>query len=125
MPRKSWTDLGETAKAKQRTLKLRQAVDWSAGDFLVLATTGGHKSQNQNEKVQIASVAADKKTLTLTQDLKHEHLGETQRFPGEVTLETRAEVGLLTHNVVVRGHNDPQWNDKIPACPAGFDPGEI
>ena len=41
------------------------------------------------------------------------------------TLEARAEVGLLTHNVVVRGSNDPQWDDVIEACPAGFDTGEF
>ena len=115
--------LDETALPKQKVIKLKHPVDWGPGDYLVIATTGGHMSQNENEKVQIASVAADKKTITLTKDLKFKHLGIKQNFQGGVSLETRAEVGLLTHNVVVRGNNDPQWNDKIPACPAGFDPG--
>ena len=42
--------------------------------------------------------------------------------PGKA-LEARAEVGLLTHNVVVRGSDNKQWHDTIEACPEGFDPG--
>ena len=41
------------------------------------------------------------------------------------TLEARAEVGLLTRNIVIRGSNNPQWHDKIEACPDGFDTGEF
>ena len=81
-------------------------------------------SQNENEKCTIASISNDTMILTLTKPLKYVHLGETQTFEGGVTLETRAEVGLLTHNVVVRGSNLKDWNDKIEACPDGFDPGK-
>ena len=42
---------------------------------------------------------------------------------GSVTLEARAEVGLLTHNVVVRGSDNDEWHDVIKACPEGFDTG--
>ena len=41
------------------------------------------------------------------------------------THEARAEVGLLTRNIVIRGSNNPQWHDKIEACPKGFDTGEF
>ena len=58
--------------------------------------------------------------------LEWKHLGETIDIDkdGEFTLDARAEVALLTHNIVVRGNNDPQWNDEIPACPIDFDVGE-
>ena len=36
-----------------------------------------------------------------------------------------AEVGLLSRNIVVRGSDNPAWNDKIPACEEGFDTGEF
>ena len=42
---------------------------------------------------------------------------------GQYNLEARAEVGLLTHNVVVRGVNNKEWGDTIKACPQGFDTG--
>ena len=121
---KTWTVLEETANIGDDFLKLRAPVDWSVNDSIAIASTGGHMSQSENEKMQIKSISPDGLTVYLTEKLKHKHLGITQSFSGGVTLETRAEVGLLTHNVVVRGYNDPQWNDKIPACPDGFDPGE-
>ena len=55
--------------------------------------------------------------------LQFKHLGETLTIEGSNQLEARAEVGLLSHNVVVRGSDNVQWHDVIEACPAGFDPG--
>ena len=42
--------------------------------------------------------------------------------PGSA-LEARAEVGLLAHNVVVRGSDNDEWHDEIEECPEGFDTG--
>ena len=47
----------------------------------------------------------------------------SEDFGGGVVVDMRGEVGLLTHNVKFRGSSDPQWNDSIPACEAGFDTG--
>ncbi len=46
---------------------------------------------------------------------------------GEVSVTMRAEVGLLSRNVVFRGHNDDSWNRLKTAdkCPDGFNPGEF
>ena len=120
----TWTVLAETVAAGATEIKLQIPVTWSANDEIVIASTGGHTSQKENEKCTIASVSSDQMTLTLTKALEYDHLGETQTFDGGITLETRAEVGLLTHNVVVRGSNLKDWNDKIEACPDGFDPGK-
>lgn len=40
-----------------------------------------------------------------------------------VVFEYRAEVGLLTRNVVVKGSEDAQWDRDIEACADGFNPG--
>ena len=42
---------------------------------------------------------------------------------GEVTVPLRAEVGLLTRNIKIRGNKNPQWNEVIEACPEGFNTG--
>lgn len=68
-------------------------------------------------------VSGDGKTLTLTAPLDYEHLGLSQDVGGGHVLEMKAEVGLLTHNVVVRGSINHQWDETIEACPAGFDTG--
>jgi hypothetical protein len=121
----TWTRLAATAAQGTNTLTLQNAVTWQAGNLIAIATTGDHHSQSQNEKHTIASVSGDGLTLTLTEPLAHDHLGVTGSFDsGTVNVEFRAEVGLLSHNVVVRGSQDIQWDDQIKACPEGFDTGK-
>ena len=82
-------------------------------------------SQAENEVRTIASVSADGMTLTLTEALEHTHLGVSVPLPGGKVLEGRAEVGLLTRNVVVRGSQSMDWAEKIEACPEGFNTGTV
>lgn len=77
----------------------------------------------ENEMVTIASVLDNGRTLKLSQPLKYTHLGVSVTLPNGKVFEGRAEVGLLTRNIVIRGSNNIEWNDKIDACPDGFDIG--
>lgn len=72
---------------------------------------------------KIASVSPDGLTLTLTDPLNYNHLGLNITLPNGAVFEARAEVGVLTRNIVVRGAINTEWSDKIQACPNGFDPG--
>ncbi|KAJ8334858.1 hypothetical protein SKAU_G00404970 [Synaphobranchus kaupii] len=120
-----WTHLAETAAAGSTTVTLRQSVTWNVGDEIVIASTGGRHSQRENEVRRIASVSADGRTLGLTEPLTYTHLGVSVTLPDGTVFEGRAEVGLLTRNIVVQGSNNPEWNDKIKACPDGFNTGEF
>ncbi|XP_041664378.1 fibrocystin-L-like [Cheilinus undulatus] len=120
-----WTHLAQTANEGSNTLILKKAVTWKAGDEIVIASTGHRHSQKENEKRKIASVSADGKTLTLDRPLEYTHLGVTVELPDGTQFEGRAEVGLLTRNVVVRGSVDEAWQDEIKACPDGFNTGEF
>ncbi|XP_040210575.1 fibrocystin-L-like [Rana temporaria] len=121
----TWTYLAQTAEAGSSTLFLQQSVTWKAGDEIVIASTGDRNSQMQNEKMTIQSVSADGKNLTLSQPLVYQHLGISVTLPDGTVFEARAEVGLLTRNIVVRGFTNTEWSDTIPACPDGFDTGEF
>ncbi|KAM6974364.1 PKHD1 like 1, tandem duplicate 1, partial [Tautogolabrus adspersus] len=121
----TWTHLAQTANKDSKTLTLMKAVTWNVGDEIVIASTGHRHSQKENEKKTIAAVSADGKTLTLEEPLEYTHLGVTASLPGGKTFEARAEVGLLTRNVVVRGSNNKEWNTEIEACPDGFNTGEF
>uniref|UniRef100_A0A8D3BAM2 PKHD1 like 1, tandem duplicate 2 n=1 Tax=Scophthalmus maximus TaxID=52904 RepID=A0A8D3BAM2_SCOMX len=120
-----WTHLAQTATNGSTTLTLMKAVTWKAGGEIVIASTGHRHSQRENEVRTIASVSADGKTLTLTEPLDHTHLGVSVRLPDGTRFEGRAEVGLLTRNIVVRGAQHMEWDDKIEACPEGFNTGEF
>ena len=49
-------------------------------------------------------------------------MGETVTV-GEKELQVRAEVAVMTRNVIVSGSIDWSFAVEIPACDAGFDPG--
>uniref|UniRef100_A0A673UX60 Fibrocystin-L n=1 Tax=Suricata suricatta TaxID=37032 RepID=A0A673UX60_SURSU len=120
-----WTRLAHTAEAGERTVVLQEAVTWKPGDQIVIASTGHRHSQRENEKRTIASVSADGTNVVLTDPLSYTHLGITVTLPDGTLFEARAEVGLLTRNILIRGSDTMEWNHKIPACPDGFDTGEF
>ncbi|XP_054983665.1 fibrocystin-L [Sorex araneus] len=120
-----WTRLAQTAKAGEKTLILQEAVTWKAGDKIVIASTGHRHSQRENEKRTIAFVSADGINITLADPLNYTHLGITVTLPDGTLFEARAEVGILTRNILIRGSNNMEWDNKIPACPDEFDTGEF
>ncbi|XP_045037491.2 fibrocystin-L [Desmodus rotundus] len=120
-----WTRLARTAQAGERTLTLQEAVTWKPGDQVVIASTGHRHSQRENEKRTIASVSADGINIMLADPLNYTHLGITVTLPDGTLFEARAEVGILTRNILIRGSDNVEWNTKIPACPDGFDTGEF
>ncbi|MBN3294523.1 PKHL1 protein, partial [Polypterus senegalus] len=99
----TWTRLAQTANAGSSTLQLQQPVTWNVGDEIVIASTGNRLSQGENELMVIQSISPDGKTLTLTQPLQYTHLGVSVTLPNGKVFEARAEVGVLTRNIVVRG----------------------
>jgi G8 domain len=98
--RVSWTQLNATAAAGATQIALKEAVDWRAGERIVIASTA--IDPDQTEERTISAVSADGKTVTLMQALTHLHYGQLQTFEGK-TLDSRAEVGLLTRNIVIEG----------------------
>ncbi|XP_072530724.1 PKHD1 like 1, tandem duplicate 1 [Salminus brasiliensis] len=120
-----WTRLAQTASSGSGNLTLMDAVTWRVGDEIVIASTGHRHSQSENEVRTIANVSADGRTLTLTEPLKYTHLGVSVSLPDGTVFEGRAEVGVLTRNIVVRGSVNQEWSDQIKACPDGFDTGEF
>ncbi|MCJ8746157.1 hypothetical protein PDJAM_G00138700 [Pangasius djambal] len=121
----TWTRLAQTANNGSTTLTLMDAVTWKVGDEIVIASTGGRHSQQQTEVRKIAFVSPDGRTLTLTSPLNYTHLGMAITLPDGTVFEARAEIGVLTRNIVVRGSINSEWSDKIQACPDGFNTGEF
>jgi plastocyanin len=98
--RVSWTQLAATASAGAGQITLKEAVDWRAGETLVIASTALDPSQA--EVRVIAAISQDRRTLTLDKPLLFTHFGQLQTFAGK-TLDARAEVALLSRNIVIQG----------------------
>ena len=76
----------------------------------MIATTAHRHSQAESEKHTILSIdeSADgtEAILTLEQPLVYTHTGEDETYDGPVgtvTVPFRAEVGLLTRSILIRG----------------------
>ena len=97
--RAGWTHLGATAPAGATTLDLVSGVTaWRAGDRLVVASTD--YDPLKAEEVVIAAISGT--SVTLTAPLKYAHGGVTATLNG-VTVDERAEVGLLSRNITIQG----------------------
>lgn len=97
-----WTHLASTAFNGSSTITLLRPVDWAIGNEIIIATTGDYLSQGESEKRTITNISSDGLTLTLDSPLQWNHLGVTKNF-GTASVDARAEVGLLSHNVVFQG----------------------
>ncbi|XP_072177767.1 fibrocystin-L-like [Diadema setosum] len=117
-----WTHLAETIEPGATQLTLMKAVTWEVGDHFVIASTGDRHKQNQNEERTITAISGDGMTLTFEPPMDYEHISIVQEVEG-VVLETRAEVGLLTHNVKMMGNVNSDWTEQIEACEEEFNTG--
>ena len=98
----TWTRLAATAAVGATQITLQQPVNWPVGGEIVIATTGNFQSQGETETRTITAVSSNGLTLTLNAALTYQHLGVTQTV-GSTSVEFRAEVGLLSRNIVFRG----------------------
>ena len=102
--RRSWLRLARNGRAGDAELLLEAAPNWRAGDRVVIASTDYY--WDQAEERTVAGMAGEK--VTLDEPLSFLHWGTLQVFPhqnlsGLTMLDERAEVGLLSRNIVIEG----------------------
>ncbi len=97
----AFTQLAAHAGPGDTTITLKDAVNWRVGDRIVIAPSGF--SALEAEAVTITAVNGNQ--VSFTPALRHRHFGQTQTFEGRV-LDSRAHVGLLTRDIVIRGAPD-------------------
>lgn len=101
----TWTLLEYTVEPGDTVITLTQEVDWVAGEMIAIASTSYEPREGEHRT--ILSVDSTKKILTLDQPLEFKHFAETQYYGDDGDfIDMRAEVGLLSRNVVYRG--DPE-----------------
>ena len=118
----TWTRLAETATAGSTSLRLQEAVDWEVGGKIVVASTSF--SQRENEELTIMGVMEEGTVLLVDPALEYEHISVQQTIDGRM-IDTSAEVGYLTRNVVVRGSVNEEFVSEVSACPEEFRTGQF
>jgi cell migration-inducing and hyaluronan-binding protein len=99
--RLAWTRLASTADAGATSLQLERSHDWRIGDRIVIASTDFDPNHAEERLVTGGSGTH----LLLDAPLVHRHWGVTQQVAG-TSVDERAEVGLLTRNIVIRGDDE-------------------
>lgn len=93
-----WTRLAHTADVGATSITLIEEVDWVAGEEIAIAGTGWHNDDHEIRTI----TSSDGFTLTFDEPLEFKHLSVAPIYD-EIEMPMRAEVGLLTRNVVYRG----------------------
>lgn len=95
---KGWTRLTSTVQRGDSTLQLEHKKGWKRGDRIVVASSS---YWSQHDEVRTIT-AVTPTTVELDRPLERMHWGEMQSFASR-TVDERAEVGLLSRNIVIRG----------------------
>lgn len=95
---RTWARLGATVARGGDRITVDADVPWGPGDRIAIAPSGYWRQHDEERTITDVSG----RTLDLDEPLDYMHWGEMQTFDGHA-VDERAEVALLTHNVVVRG----------------------
>ena len=102
-----WAVLAQHAQPGDSSIALelvephKTVLGWRPGDLLVVASST--RDPLQAEAVTVTAVSGMQ--VSFTPPLRYQHWGELQTVAGR-TVDERAEVGLLTRNIVVQGAAD-------------------
>lgn len=103
--RPTWSQLAATANPGDTSITLAEPVNWSVGDRIVIASSSFYP--DHVDEANIVSVSAPGlgggSVLVLDAPLRYTHLGERFTGPDGRVVDMRAEVGVLSRNVVVQG----------------------
>lgn len=98
-----WTYLESTVERGGSVMTLAEAVDWQVGEQIGVAPTGFNSREGEHRF--ITAVSSDGRTITVDRPFDYKHFAMIQEY-GDQTIDTRAEIGLLSRNVRFRG--DPE-----------------
>jgi G8 domain len=100
----TWTMLDKTSLPGSNTITLIREVDWKVGESIVVAPTGYYNYEAEQFTITAIDRTNPKKPiLTLDTPLLFKHYSGIQTF-GTDFIEMRAEVGLLSRNILYRGN---------------------
>lgn len=98
----SWTELDSTVMPGESQLTLVEEVNWEEGDEIMITSTDYDMYHAEFFRIKANKKLGGKSTLVLESKFEHKHFAAVENH-GADTLTIRAEVCLMSHNVVFRG----------------------
>ncbi len=120
-PQVTWTQLDNHASAGATQLTLKEAVNWRAGDQIVVAPTDFF-AVAATERLEVSAISGA--NVTLRSGLQKARWGKLQYISSSgmtlapdtsqtsLVLDERAEVGNLSRNIVIQGADDTLWREQ-------------
>jgi hypothetical protein len=119
----TWTSLESTVEAGATQITLVESVDWAIGEVIVITSTDFNK--DHAEKRTITNISfGNNPTITLDRPLDFKHYAAVDNYGESDFIEIRAEVGLLTRNVVYRGDPETSAENQYGAHIMVHSPGD-
>ena len=111
----TWVEMAETAQKGANEIVLNvqaKALDWMVGEEIVIASSGFASDEAEHFKIEAITQTPDEREfaiLKLDGVLENLHYAGSKNYgtigkPNELAM--RAEVGLLTRNIVIRSDDD-------------------
>ena len=106
-----YTRLQAPVQAGDTNIAVPTTIDWKVGDEIFIAPS--QRSYSDYETFVITAI--NNGVITLNQAVSHYHFGATAvtKTVSYGTLDMRAEVGLLTRNIVIQGANEGTWGGRV------------
>ena len=97
------TKLLQTANAGDEEIWLMEPVSWDADSQIAITSTHYNGTFEAFDTAAVVAVTNGGRRLQLASPLLYEHLGETKIVAGGHSAEFRADVAILSRNVVIQG----------------------
>ncbi len=118
--RHAWVHLATTAVAGQEFLILDASVDWAVGSEISISPTDFEPHEVEIHTIRAVETRLFNQelctVLNLTRRLQFDHYGGVWEVYGSRRMRMRAEIGLLSRNIVIRGDGEGEdsfyttWN---------------
>lgn len=135
-PEVLWTKIDEHAASGAMSIELIEEVDWKAGDEIVIAPTDYYEAGFGTSVTQRVSISQLNRDQIILDDALNAHrwgllqystidglsltpdnvveppIPDSDSTSTPLILDERAEVGLLTRNIVIQAPEDPLWENE-------------
>lgn len=108
-PSTQFLRLTSNALIGQTVIQLNGTPDWQVGDRIAISST----SQNYQQFESVKIVSINDSLITVEPALKYNHFGNSIINTVKGNLDMRAEVMLLTRNVVITGDDAGNWGCTV------------
>ncbi|MGF1526896.1 MAG: PKD domain-containing protein [Candidatus Competibacterales bacterium] len=114
--KQSWALLDQTVNVGEDIIVLNKSTGWISGDRIVIASSV--RDLNQAEAFTIVDTENDGKTVVLDRPVNFKHYGEIEEHSRNNggrswVLDMRAEVGLLSRDVIIQGDVEYDYSKSL------------